>query len=292
MRPLKVAVFVKDSPGARITGDKRNMGFWSYDVPEFTWKFFPHNHKLEDLGKFRDYDFIFHEDSGYATYLNKQHGPPVVYLDIESCFSIDHYNARMKQAVQSDLVLVDWDPLNRFHPSGKKVIRFPYCVNDRQFYPRQKDNDVVWHAATSKLGGEIRKDLTRELIRLSKLHGFTLRHGPRDLVDYADSMGRSRIGANRNRTSIIRAHRTFDTMASGAALITGPTPFTEGDGAIDGEHYLTFRDNAELEAAIMRLLSGEWIEFAERGYKLISENHTWAIRAAQLREIVAGEFGI
>lgn len=293
MRKLNVAVFVKGSPGAIITGDRRNMGFWSYAVPEFTWKMFSHGGGDEDLSKFKDYDFIFHEDCGYCRYTNKQSGPPVVYLDLESTMGQDKHDVRIAQAKQADLVLVDWTPLENMRPAGKKIIRFPYCVNDAIFYPREKNCDIVWHAAVKKFGRELRYELSKELTRLSVKHGWSLRDHTLVPVEYAASMGAARVGCNQNRSTAIRAHRTFDTMASGAALVTGPTPFTDGDLMVEGVHYLTFHDNAKLEKHLVRLIDiGEWQSFAEQGYNLIMQNHTWAIRAAQLREIVNKEFGI
>jgi hypothetical protein len=267
------------------------MGFWSYSVPEFTWRMFPHGGgETVDMGKFKDWDLVFHEDAGYCQYTNRRDGPPVIYFEIESCFTDAHYKARMQQAIQADLVMIEWS--QAFRPAGKKIIRFPFCVNDKIFYPRPKAVDVAWHAATSKVGGEIRKKLTADLMEICNRRGYTLAHGPRAIVDYGASFGAAKVAANQNRLPNIRAHRCFDAMACGAALVTGPTPFTDGDMMTEGEHYLVFRDKDELEKHIDRLLTIDWLEFAERGYNLIMQNHTWAIRAAQLRDIVNREFGI
>lgn len=293
MKPLNIAVFVKSSPGATTTGPSRNMGWWSYAVPEFDWKLFPHNGGTEDLGRFKKYDLIWHEDSGYVDYANNKSGPPVIYYEIESAFTENHYKARLNQAKQADLVLVDWSPLEWFKPSGKKVIRFPFCVNDRVFYPREKTTDIAWHAATSKVGGAIRHQLTDDLIEICNRKGYSLRRGPLPILEYGASMGAARVVANQNRLPNIRAHRCFDAMACGAALITGnPTPFTSGDLVIEGQEYLTFSDKHELENKIDELLYGEWIRLAEAGYRVVSENHTWAVRASQLRDIIKKEFGI
>ena len=59
MRPLKVALFVKSSPIA-AERDNRNMGGWSFSVPEFTWKhFYANNFEQIDRAKYKDYDVIF-----------------------------------------------------------------------------------------------------------------------------------------------------------------------------------------------------------------------------------------
>jgi hypothetical protein len=85
------------------------MGYWSYAVPEFEWDHFPHADERVDLGKFKDYDLIFHEDAGFCTYDNRHAGPPVAFLAIDSTLTEAHYLKRLEQAKQANLVLVDHD---------------------------------------------------------------------------------------------------------------------------------------------------------------------------------------
>lgn len=293
MRPLKVAMFVKSSSWA-IERETRNMGMFSYPVPEFTWKYFTFNRfENVEMRKFNDFDMIFHEDAGWATYIGN--GPPKVYFTFDSFLSPHHLSIRREQARQADLVLVDHDDISRFTSDGIKARQFPYCTNDHLYKPLDKTIDIVYHCGSGSKsnnpGWEKRSRTRIEIGEISRQRGWSYASGALSPVEYAASMGTARIVANSNRLYNHRPHREFDAMACKAAFLTEAYPDTPEDKTMANIHYATYIDG-QIEYKLSELLDGSWEGYAERGYELIMNNHTWAIRAKQLRELVSKEFGI
>jgi transketolase len=271
------------------------MGYWSYKVDEFEWEHFYLGESfvcnVKDF-KRKGFDFIFHEDGGnWGEYRGSD--IPVVYMVIDSTLSDAHYRVRLKQAEQADLVLLDHDKKDRFTPSGIKVLPWPYCVNDAVFKPYAKEIDVVFHCGAGggkgNPGGEERVKIRRYLDKVCKDRGWTYKSGAKGLLEYAENMGKAKVVVNWPRTPINRPHRVFDTMACGAALLTGPLPDVDRDNRIYGVHYIQFRDEGELPDKLAELLAGEeWLGIAQAGFRLIREKHTWAVRARELYRGGAG----
>jgi len=113
MTPLRVAFFVKPSPSSMLR-EERNMGLFSYDVPEFVWTHFPHNNERVNMRDFAEYDVVFHEDSGFVTYDHKGSGPPIVYYAIDSTLTDAHLQKRIHHARQAE-------PLSRGRRQGATV---------------------------------------------------------------------------------------------------------------------------------------------------------------------------
>jgi glycosyltransferase involved in cell wall biosynthesis len=296
MNPLNVALVVKGS-ASNYDRNGRNMGWWSYPVPEFTWHhFYLGDPFRENRSRFRDYDLIFIEDGGnYGKFTGE--GPPVAYHIIDSTLSQDHYRVRHEQAKRSDLVLVDHDRLERFVVPGKPVRRFGYCVNDRVFKPLEKSLDFTFYCGTGARkgmpGGVERTELRQYLDGAAKDGGYSFRSGVHPLPLYAENMGKSRVIVNWPRTAINRPHRVFDAMACGACLVTGILPVVSGDCIMPGLHYLDFEDKKELPMIFETVLKNEkWQEIAQKGYELVMLKHTWATRAKELRKMLNEEFGL
>lgn len=297
MRPLKVALIVKNKPGPRER-ERRNMGYWSYDVPEFTWEHFSpgKDFVIERFDKFRDFDVIFHEDGGnYGVWGGCN--PPVVYLSIDSTLSDNHYHIRFEQAKQADLILLDHDATARFYHAGPPVRRLGYCVNDHVFKPLEKHLDVVYHCSSSSgtgaPGAQERIKLRQDLNAWGTIGGWSYRSGVAGLDEYAANMGSARIVVNLPRTVTNRPHRILDAMAAGACVLTGPIPTVDGDGLQDRVHYRTFAETAEVPAMIGELLTDHaWTQYAINGHELVMARHTWAIRAQELRQIIKKELGL
>lgn len=291
MKPLRVALFVKSSPIA-AERENRNMGMWSYDVPEFTWKhFYSNNFSQVDRSRFGDFDLIFHEDAGYAAYVNS--GPKVVYYTFDSFLDDAHRTVRLKQAHYADLILIDHDDINLFQ--GMKVLRFPYATNDRLYKPVEKTMDVAYHCQSGAKNGtpkaKERSELRAKLGEICGRRGWSFVSGALSHAEYAASMGRSKVVVNLSRNWLHRAHREIDAMACGACYLTDPHMETIEDGTTAGVHYATFED--DIESVLERLLDGgEWQRYAKAGYEAVTKLHTWQTRAGQLREIVNAEFGI
>lgn len=307
MKPLKVALICKNENSTRRAN--RAMGYFSYDVPEFTWnhiipgKNFSIDCRDLDL---KDFDLIFHEDYPYGDYYNRS--IPVIFLSIDSTLSEQHFDDRFNQSKKSDLILVDHDDLNRYSGLKKSIYQFPYCVNDKVFYSgydynhkddRERTNDIAFHCSTSAhAGSDERKRIRQLLHELAQKHHWIYKSGVLDLPDYANSFRSSKIVVNQSRTPINRPHRIFDAMACGAMVLSSPLPQTKTD-KLDYDkgdnNYLQFYNDEDLEANLKCLLfdiPNVISDIANNGYNTIMQNHTWSIRAKQLREIINKEFGI
>lgn len=296
MKPLRVALVVKGS-AATYKRSVRNMGYWSYAVPEFTWDhFYLGDPFVESRSRFNDYDLIFIEDGGnYGEFTGD--GPPVAYLVIDSTLSDAHYHARLAQAAKSDLILVDHDRLNRFNSSGKPVRRLAYCVNDQVFKPFEKTQDISFHCSSGGSkghpGADERTQLRQYLHDLAQEHRWTYRSGVLGLLDYAESMGRSRVVVNWPRTPTNRPHRVFDAMASGACVVSGLLPNIAEDKRIASKHLVEFEEFSQLRKLLHELLElGWWEPIARSGRELVMGNHTWSVRAKELRTMLSKELGI
>lgn len=290
MKPLHVALIVKNTPAA-LARDDRNMGLFSYEVPEFTWQ-----HHVLGKGKAIDtrdfkrggYDLIFVEDGGsYPDFVG--HALPNIFYSIDSTLSFEnHFAPRFEQARKADLVLVDHDELSHFEACGKPVRRLSYCANDRLFHPAEKTLDVAFHCGGSIERGDMR----------AYLHGFCLARGlsyasgavPLDL--YAANLNRAKVVVNMPRTPANRPHRVFDSLSSGAALVTLPLPAVSGEIRRANQHYLECPSEELAEKAAMLVENGTWQILALEGRKLIEQRHSWAVRARELRQMLSQELGL
>ena len=295
MNPLRVAVIVK--PKASTARDGRNMGWWSYPVPEFTWEYLGDLSGLVDRRRFRDFDLIFHEDGGnWCKYSDRRSGPPVAFLSVDSTLSDGHYRVRLEQAQNADVVLLDHDNPARF-PLKKPVHQWPYCVNDRIYTPGDKTTDINFLCScggrNGTPGAEERAEMRFYLEKVSKAGCYSYRSGTLDPLVYADAMGRSKVVVNLPRTPTNRPHRVFDAMAAGACLLTAPLPPVVEDWRKAGLDYVEFDNRADLPVILYELIKcGGWAEYAETGRRLVMTQHTWARRARELREILATDLGL
>ena len=290
MKPLRVLLACRDNP--RSSAD-RMIGHWSYQVPEFTWDILPvPRWFVLDMSKYYGaYDLIVHEDTkAWGVFHCDRAVLPVAYIVRDSTLSDDHYIQRIKQAwKQADIILVDWDRLERFQGLGHPVLRFSHCVNDRLFrdYGEGKMVDVAFHMAVK--GNPERAELREWLRWLCITRGWTFENGVIGGEDYARSFSRAKVTLNMERTPTTRAHRVFDAMACRTCLLTTPEPDVEGEERRAGVHYVEWRDRQDLILALGRLLDdGEWEPVANAGYELVQRCHTWAVRARELREALAG----
>lgn len=292
--PLNVALIVKNENGTRR--EARNMGLFSYGVPEFQWTHFTPGKRFRvdtKALKRQGFDLIFHEDAPEGEYHNG--ALPVVYYAIDSTLSEDHYRVRHIQAKSANLVLVDHDTPARFRDACKRVVRLPYCVNDRLFkdYGHEKSVDVAFYCSAGQwAGGEARRDLRNQLDMICKKHGWSYRSGMLPLEEYAQAFNRSKVLVNLPRTLTNRPHRVFDGMASRTCLLTGELPPIEEDCRQSGVHYAVFEDIKHLENQLEVLLGGAWQTIADNGYQLVQACHTWAVRAKELRTLLERELGL
>lgn len=282
---MKVALVVKDSPSTRNRTD-RNMGYWSYPVPEFEWTHFVFGGPRAYADELNDYDVVIQEDAGPIHYKNLK--KPLVFVSIDGTLSADHLDTRLKRAAQADLILVDHEPLEPYKALNIPTRRWGYCVNDclMKDYGQSKTIDVSFHCAGN--GQPERKQVRQLLSDYCQASGLVFQSGILALPEYARAMARGKIVVNWPRVPGNRPHRVLDAMACGACLVTGPIP--DGDERVPGRDFLQVNRIDDLISAIEYLLnSGDWQQIAGKGKKLIAKYHTWTIRARQLRAILKEE---
>jgi hypothetical protein len=287
---MRVALVVKPSDSTQER-EERNMGYWSYPVPEFEWKHFVFGGKVAYATEMNKYDVIIQEDAGPRFY--KHLKKPVVYVAIDSSLSDDHLQSRLERARHADLILVDHDRLERFDSLKLPVRRWNYCVNDHLMreYGEERIIDVSFHCANG--GCEERKRLRTLLDEFCRDNGLEFTSGVMHITDYARSMARSKIVVNWPRVPSNRPHRVFDAMACGACLVTGPLPDVDGDELAKGHNYIEVEKLEDIPAVVGALLdSGEWRTVGQSGREMVNKYHTWTVRAGQLRQMLARELDL
>jgi hypothetical protein len=302
MRPLKVAVIVKNKPAA-LERENKAMGIFSYPVNHlFTWDYVPlSKHFRLDTREYanKGYDLIFHIDGPLlGEYIGRE--IPTVFYAIDSTLSHEnHYLPRLDMARKSRMVLVDHDALERFASAGRgKIFRFSHCVNDKVFrdYGLDKDCEVAFHCNSGHAApSQERSDLRRQLHDICAANNWRYRSGMLPLVEYAQSMNAAKVTVNWPRNPANRPHRVLDAMACRTCLLTGPLPDVSDEFRCAGEHYLEFWNNIALAVRLDRLLmytDEAWREIADAGYEMVMKHHTWAVRARQLRELLHVELGL
>lgn len=289
--PLHVALIVKNTP-ASFERDARNMGIFSYAIPEFTWQHLaPGKGATLDTRvlKAQGFDLVFHEDGGaWCDYVGG--AIPVVYYSIDSTLSEEfHFKPRLEQAKKADLVLIDHDRLERFEPCGKPVRRLSYAVNDLLFRPAErKDIDLCFHC-----GGSAERGMMRALLHeFCKARGYRYVSGAVGLSEYADHMSRAKVVVNLPRNPTNRPHRVFDALSSGAALVTTPIPEVSGEVRRAGQHYLETTLECIAEKVAVLIDNQTWQLLGIGGQELVSQRHTWAVRARELREMLKLELSV
>lgn len=287
---MRVALVVKPSDSTQER-EERNMGYWSYPVPEFEWRHFVFGSKVAYATEMNEYDVIIQEDAGPRFY--KHLKKPVVYIAIDSSLSDDHLKSRLERAWHADLILVDHDRLDRFDSLKLPVRRLNYCVNDHLMrdYGQEREIDVSFHCAVS--GCRERKELRALLDKFCRENDLIFTSGVLHITDYARQMAQSKIVVNWPRVPSNRPHRVFDAMACGACLVTGPLPDVGGDERQAGRDYIEVEKLEDIPAVILALLdSGRWRTVGQSGRNMVAKYHTWAVRAGQLRSILAEELGL
>lgn len=263
------------------------MGYWSYPVPEFEWTHVE-GHNAAELNEF---DLVVQEDAGPRRYSGLI--KPLVYVAIDSTLSENHLQARLDRAENADLILVDHGPLEDFSGLEIPTRRWNYCVNDALFrdYGEPRVIDISFLCGTRN--SPERVWLRAALSEYCEDKRLSFQSGVLHPIDYARAMARSKIVVNWPRSPKNRPHRTFDALACGACLITGPLPDVSGDERVPGRDYFEVGAVEDVPGVIDNLLEkDDYITMAQKGKKLVAKYHTWAIRARQLRTIIGEELGL
>lgn len=292
MKPLRVAIIHRDTPDA--ASYRQLYGLFSYEVPEFDWRYVPVNRTftLDKDELAQDFDLIFYHDLKTWGGFTGEADIPVLYHVMDSTLSEKHYLARYQKAQEvADLILVDWDRLDRFDDLDIPVRRLAYAVNDRLFYDRDlpKEIDVSFFVRFHPSVERMRFDYY--MMNHCQERGWVYESGIRTGERYARAFNQSKISIHLNRTPATRSPRIFDIMASNCCLLCDTQPTVSGDTHQAGVHYVAFDNLKDAFDQIDGLLeSGAWEEYAEAGYEHVRERSAWSVRAKQLRAMVEQQF--
>ncbi|RPI29788.1 MAG: glycosyltransferase family 1 protein [Chloroflexota bacterium] len=281
MKPLRVLLVHRDND------NYRNLtGWWSYPVPEFTW----HTKKVPPINFSawvdpQAYDLAVLDDWIFGDLTLS--GVPLAYVVVDSARSAEQLARNLRQARQARLILVDSDDLSKFPAPAR---RFAYAVNERLYCPRPKTYDVAFLCWPTPA----RRIVCDQARQICERHGWSFLTGTYpNFREYAAAIGSARVVIHKAHVEQARSWRVFDVMASRGALLSSPLPTVSRDGIVKGVHYTEYREEAELEHELERLLAGDaWEEIAEAGYRHVLEHHTWSVRAKELREMLSKELGL
>jgi len=247
----------------------------------------------EDLAK--AYDIIVYEDTKLFIEFGGKGAIPILYHIVDSTLSEGHYQNRLKECEQIDVILVEQDDLKRFTHLGKPTWRFNGCINDRIFhdYGLEKTVDVSFYNKSfhkDAPGAWERVTMRKQLAEFCAGKGLTYACEHQEWIEYAKNFNRSKMTVNLCRKRGTRPYRTMDALGAKTCLLTDWIPIWEGDGRQAGMHYLVYENITDLKEIILKLLaSGGWKDVSEVGYELVQAKHTWAQRAHELRERIGEE---
>lgn len=310
MSQLKIALLHRDN----WYRHKRIDGQFAYPVPEMRWTHFVVDKPfLFNLNTVKHFDLVWLDEGKYkGEYLftprkGADRPLPVVCHFLYTTLNQHIYQSRVDRANNNaDLVLLDYEQIPQFEAAVNcPVDRCAYSVNEKYYYPRgKKDIDVGFYAIWRYNPERIHLDAWLEDFcnRKGYVYGSNRGHILRD--EYPELLSRSKVVIHLNRTPTTRPARIFDVAASGAVLLSNPMPEVSGEQWIDSEHYLSFetptslykesnvssvkefddKDCQEIISGLEYLLDGgEWGRIAQSAYEYVIKNHTWAVRAKQLR---------
>ena len=265
---------------------RKKVGWWSYPVPDFEWKFFPVEEKqVVNKNKFADrgFDFIFWEDWVFNSWEGNK-AIPIYAAIVDSNTSARRRKKYVARAKQSDVLLIDQDKLTPFGETGRPAFRWQYAVNEHQFAPRQKEVDVGYHVVFTKG----RAALSEPIRNHCRMMGYSLSEGGNHSIDrYTNLIGSARIVVHKSTREQCRSHRFFDALASGSCLLTDRVWAVQEDKFKPGKHFAEWEDADHLLKEITRLLeSGQWEVIANAGRAHVLTHHTWRTRAEQLKGII------
>lgn len=204
---------------------------------------------------------------------------PTVSLDIDS---FGWTSSRIRWSMLFDYVFV-WHP--SFVPMYKaaghpKVFVFPHAVDENLFQLSPSEScrplDLGWVGAFDYAHYDKRGRVIQNLAARFKMNDFARRYSKQET---ADIYRRSKIVVNVSREDFPQEAnmRCYEAMAAGALLITGmPTELIEW-GFRQGEHFIGWRNEAEIPELVNYYLRDEEkrTEIARTGQQLTLSDFTF-----------------
>lgn len=319
MNPLRVLLVHRDQAHRwnRIDGQ------FAYDVPEFTVAHCAVDKTFRfDLGEVAGrYDLVWwdegkHRDGPFFSPPPGQRRTPVAYYCLYPTLTTDIFEDRKRRARENaDLVLLEHDRIERWEDIGIPVRRCAYSVNEWYYRDNAETRDIdvgffsVWNYSPE------RRALNDWLAGYCAKHGWAYAtNGGYSTDEYPQLLARSKVVIHINRTPDTRPPRIFDASACGAAVLASRMPAVSGERWIDGIHYVAFdepvaqyhldnehgdgmsytdEDCQQVAAGLDWLMENHnWAAIAHNAQQYVLSEHTWRVRARQLRQTFAEALGI
>jgi glycosyl transferase family 1 len=264
------------------------------EIAEFDLNLFRPNVSADDLVRFA----TSHGEK--ISHLVQYVGAPGLPRDLHhsplptACLNIDTFSwmeSRLRWAMLFDHVFV-WQPRfvsafqNAGHPS---VFLLPHAVDVRLFNGMETDRcfDLGWvgHIGPSWYGR--RNRIIPDLAARFRMNDFRRRY-TREETAQVYRQSRIVVNVTRDEFPPEANMRCYEAMAGGALLITPkPTELTEL-GFREGEHFIGWRNEAEIVDLVRGHLSDEATrrKIARAGQDLVLREHTFERRKETLRSIL------
>jgi hypothetical protein len=301
---------------------ERVDGQFAYPVEEFTWEHqaVPKKFRMDLTAMAGAFDLVWWDEGkhGFARSMfcpprGDARPVPVVYYALYPTLDEWTYGDRVERAqMNADAVAVEHDDLRRWADVGMPAFRCAYSVNEEYYRPAEKTVDVGHYCIWSHSWERAALDEWLEGYCRRRGWTFASNRGNEMGRDYADALARTRVVVHMNRTPLTRPPRIFDAAACGAALLANPMPAVSGEEWEEGYHYAAFRapvcaeykaERREMEpltdgecedvaAKLEWLMAGNWEAVAGQAQQYVLTEHTWRVRAGQLRAALGEALGL
>jgi hypothetical protein len=264
------------------------------EIAEFDLNLFRPDVSVDDLARFA----TTHGET--ISYLVQYVGAPGLPRDLHhsplptACLNIDNFTwmpSRLRWAMLFDHVFV-WQPrfVSTFQKAGHpSVFLLPHAVDGRLFNRMETDRcfDVGWVGHIGASWYARRNRIIPDLAARFRMNDFRRRYSKEET---AEVYQQSKIVVNVTRDEFPPEAnmRCYEAMAGGALLIAPmPTELTEL-GFREGEHFIGWRDEAEIVDLVRGHLSDESTrrKIARAGQALVLREHTFEHRKETLRSIL------
>jgi Glycosyl transferases group 1 len=216
-----------------------------------------------------------------------------------ACFSIDTYeqiSSRIHFAQLFDYAFVFHPGYDRlFQQAGHpRAICLPHAVEHDLFVDPTLERvyEVGWVGRLDGSTYTFRRHCIQQLEQQFKVNDIYRYYSPEEM---AAIYQQSQIVVNLSRDDYLQDAnlRCFEAMAAGALLITPkPTELAEL-GFVEGTHYITFQQAAELTDLVNFYLDhpSQRIAIAQAGRDLVLQKHTYDARVQTILETLAQDAG-
>lgn len=215
------------------------------------------------------------------------------------CFQIDTYSGTEKRIRWSML----YDYAFVFHPGYDRLFQraghpravcLPHAV-EADLFARQEREEIYEVGWVGNLKGGLYKTRRRCIGGLQRCFVMNDVHRTYSLEELSEVYTRSKIVVNISRDDYLKDAnlRCFEVMGAGALLMTPRPTELSALGLSEGEHYVTFEDEADLHQKISYFLAHEHErrKIAAAARALVLKHHTYDARVNTILKVLEEDAG-